>query len=204
MHIFLSSLVVHFDGVGGGVIIWVGVIIFTEILWWGGNFPGEQFSSGQLAGVQFTLGAIIVGAIIQRTVIRGVILLGGNCPRTLRNLSKCLKVYQIYRFVLVFREDLGTILCQMLSIYQEVQYFIKALRVGFQAQFWIWFINISKVSQKYELPEGQHGDRRNKILFYDSIYYLYESLVHWDGSFFISSLSSNQSVDQSIYLNSSI
>ena len=34
---------------------------------------------------------------------------------------KVLKVYPIYRFVLVCSETFGTILCQMFSIYQEIQ-----------------------------------------------------------------------------------
>ena len=44
----------------------------------------------------------------------------------LRNLSKWLKVHRIYRFVLVCSEDLGVILCQMLSIYQEIHPVIRS------------------------------------------------------------------------------
>ena len=41
-----------------------------------------------------------------------------NCR--LKTMSKCLKVYLIYRFVLFCNEDLGAILCQMLWIYQDI------------------------------------------------------------------------------------
>ena len=73
---------------------WVEPIIF------GGNFivrgRGGSYPRGQLSEGQFSSGAIILegnyrGTIIQETIIRGAIFLGGNCPRTVP--TPCLDIY---------------------------------------------------------------------------------------------------------------
>ena len=90
----------------------------------------------------------------------------------LRNLSKCLKVPRIYRFVLVCSEVLGAILCQMLSIYQEIQeihtpYFVAIIK---------WFVYF--LSDGNKLVDARVTCLKTGLIRSDQII-LDEKFKHW-------------------------
>ena len=70
-----------------GEFAWLGAIIFEEILWWGGNFPGGSFprkqlsggklsggqsSKGHLSGGQFSLGEVVRTPSVDNTQEIGI------------------------------------------------------------------------------------------------------------------------------------